>query len=220
MRFAAGPASAVRALGREGARHQTEDADRRAADHNAHDEFHAVGDVVHHQTCRIACLTDGNAQTDSPEEDADVVTLHQRLHGIVHHAIDQILKHFADASGGRHFLGVRNQVHRHRKQEEGDHGRGGSSEGTYKIEHQNRTHVCRRARLMVGNGSRNKNEDEHRGHGLQGRHKKAPQNAHGLSCARSNEGQKDAKHQSNHDLLNQTATQDQRHGSMHQTSRF
>lgn len=112
-----------------------------------------------------------------------------RLHGIVHHAIDQILKHFADASGGRHFLGVRNQGSQTTKP-----GRRRSrpwwQQRRYLQDRAPESDAC--VPPCPTDGWQWQPQQERRrapGPRPSRPTQKAPQNAHGLSCARSNEGQ-------------------------------
>ena len=109
------------------------------------ENFHTVGDVVHHQSGRVTGLANGNAQTDRPEKDADIVALHQRFDGIVNDTVDEVLEHFSDAAGRSNLLCVGNQVHRHGEKEESNNRRRCRRKGAHKVEHQNRSHVCGRA---------------------------------------------------------------------------
>jgi hypothetical protein len=119
-----------------------------------------------------------------------------------------------------HFLGVRDEAHCHREREEGDHGRGGRRKGAHQVQDQNRAHVRGRARLMVGDGRRHEHKHEDGGHGLQGRHEQAAQQAHRLCGARCDQSKDDAQNECDDDLLDETTPEDKGHGSVHQASRF
>ncbi len=102
---------------------QTKDPDWRKANHQLHHKGDSVGHIVHQVFRGLVTMTQREAQTDRPDQDADVVRVHQRGDGVRDHAHQQTAKHFHNPGRRGDITGRAGQVQRGREQEAKHHGR-------------------------------------------------------------------------------------------------
>ena len=102
---------------------QPENTDWRKANHQLHHKGHGVGQIVDQVFRGVVTVTQREAQANRPDQDANVVSAHQRGDGVRNHAHQQSAKHFDNAGWRRDVTGRAGQVQRGREQEAKHHGR-------------------------------------------------------------------------------------------------
>ena len=102
---------------------QAENTDWRKANHQLHHKGDSVGQIVDQVFRGLVAVTQREAQTNRPDQDANVVSAHQRGDGVRDHAHQQTAKDFHNPGRRRDITGRAGQVQRGREQEAKHHGR-------------------------------------------------------------------------------------------------
>ena len=102
---------------------QPENTDWRKANHQLHHKGHGVGQIVDQVFRRLVAVAQREAQTNRPDQDTNVVSVHQRGDGVRDHAHQQAPQDFDNPGRRRDITGRAGQVQRGREQEAKHHGR-------------------------------------------------------------------------------------------------
>lgn len=199
----------VQARLRQGGADQAEDTQRGEADHHAHDQGHAVGQVLDHGAGGVVGMAQGHAQADGPGQHADEVGVEQRVDRVVHGAEQQVLQHLADTAGGaqRGVAGAQCQVGR--EQHARRHGHHRCGEGAQQVQPEDRADVGFLAMAVVGDRSHHQDEHQHRRHGLQGADEDLAEERQVAGHGRGEQGEENAGHQADADLRHQAGAVDE-----------
>ena len=148
--------------------HQTHDAEGCQIDDPAHDLGHRIGGVGHKGLGALrADALHGNAEHAGPEQDADVVAVHDGRHGVGHKVGEQGAQHFAQTLGHHVGLGGIGQHDGHREQEAGHHRNGSGQEGGEHVQPDHRAKAAVQPGRTLCQGACHDHEHQHRGNALQ-----------------------------------------------------
>ncbi|MNN40985.1 hypothetical protein D3C81_1550770 [compost metagenome] len=148
-------------------------------------------------------MTDGNAHTDGPRQNADEVRIHQGADRVVDHAQQQALQHFADTARRRHSNILSRQHQARREHHAGNHSDHGGGESPQQIQKQNWSDVGFLAVLVVGNRRHDQHEHQNRRDGFERRDKHFADERRGLRHVGGKQRQGNTGDQADHDLCDQ-----------------
>ncbi len=199
----------VKAGFRQGGGDQSQDPERRAADHRFHDSGDAVGQIGDQRLGALVGVAHGDAQTNGPRQNTDIVGIHQRLHRVGYHVEQQGLQHFGDAARWRDLGRIGYQMQIGGEEEAGNHRDHGRREGAKQIEQQNGSHVGLLTLLVTNDGSHDQYKYQQRRHRFQCAHKQAAKQTCRFGPLGGKHSQQDTENQTNQDLADQTGAIDQ-----------
>ena len=187
----------------KGAGHQAEDAQRRQPDHALDHAGDGLAQVLHHGARGLRGMAQGHAHGQCPGEDADVVGIHQRTHGVVEGALHQGHQHFANAPGRALGRGGILELDGGREGHAGSDGDHGRCKGAQHIQPQDGADLRGLARPVVAGGRDHQQQHQHGRDGLEGGDEQRAQQGHGLGGLGPEPGQQAASDQADGDLADQ-----------------
>ncbi|MNC25019.1 hypothetical protein D3C75_730950 [compost metagenome] len=162
----------------QGGTDQAKDTQRGEADDHAHDQGHAIGQVLDHGAGGFAGMAQGHAQADGPGQHTDEVGVEQGVDRVVDRTQQQVLQHFTDAArrAQRSVAGAQHQVRR--EQHAGDHRDYRGAEGPQQVQPEDRADVGFLAVAVVGDRGHDQDEHQHGCHRLEGADEHFPEEGH------------------------------------------
>ena len=189
--------------GTYGISNEAHDAKRCEVDDPGHHFRNACGNIIE---AGLGSITgtglECNPQNDCPAKDADVVSVHQCSHRVIHDAQNQVMEHL-DNAAWRCQLRIRchlkSQVRR--KQEGHGHAYDGCKECTNHIEFNNRLHAAAGTFFSLGHGIHDQEEDQNRRNAFQSFNKKIPEDLDHRNGWREKYGNADTDDKSHRNLF-------------------